>query len=275
MWNGRGQTCELPSFAVGCVARSRSAAVPVDTDAPVQHHLAVPPAPALVRLHPEPAGPTTVAEAYGVARPPWERRPWTALCMVASIDGATAVGGRSGALGNATDAAVLGAMRAAADVVLVGAGTAAGEGYGAPRKTGLRIGVVTNSGRVDPTRALFTSGAGFVIAPESVEVPAGLDVLRAGTDSVDLGVALARLGDVVPDTRFVSVEGGPRLNAALLEDDLIDEVSVTTSPRLSGGASARLTAGAAEHDRRFALAHLLLDEEHYVFARWVRPAAAS
>lgn len=225
---------------------------------------------AVQRLHPAPPGPTTVAEAYGVTRSSSADRPWIALCMVASVDGATAIAGRSGALGNRTDRAVLSAMRAAADVVIVGAGTASGEGYGAPRKHGLRIGVVTNTGRVDPDTELFTSGSGFVIAPDAADVPDGVETLRAGSSRVDLACAVAELGTIVPGVAFVSVEGGPRLNGTLFDADLVDEVSVTTSPNLVGGASARLTVGATEHARGFELAHLLMDAEQFLFARWVR-----
>jgi riboflavin biosynthesis pyrimidine reductase len=224
----------------------------------------------LLRLHPGPIEATTVAAGYLVERPRPDARPWVGVCMIASIDGATAVSGRSGGLANATDREVLLTIRAAADVVLVGAGTAAGEGYRAPRQANLRIGVVTNSGRVDHTRELFTSGAGFLVVPESASVADDVEVLRVGTDRVDLRDAVARLGEVVPDARFVSAEGGPRLNAALLDADLVDEVSVTTSPRLVGGPSGRLASGAAEVDRRFELAHLLLDAEQFVFSRWVR-----
>lgn len=231
--------------------------------------------PPLTRIHPAPVGPTTIDAAYRPIRPTVAGRPWVALCMVASIDGATAVAGRSGGLGNANDRAVLRAMRAAADVVLVGAGTAAGEGYGAPGRPGLRIGVVTNSGRVDPTGELFTSGAGFVVAPRTAAVPDGVDVLRAGVAAVDLGEALSRVDELVPGARMVSAEGGPQLNGALLEADLVDEVAVTTSPVMTGGSSGRITTGAAEQVRRFKLAQLLLDAEQFVFARWVRAGATA
>jgi 5-amino-6-(5-phosphoribosylamino)uracil reductase len=227
----------------------------------------------LLRLHPGPVEPTTVADSYLIARPHPDSRPWVGVCMIASIDGATALSGRSGGLANPTDREVLLTIRAAADVVLVGAGTAAGEGYRAPQRPDLRIGVVTNSGRVDTTRELFTSGAGFLVAPESAPVPDGVEVLRVGAQRVDLGEAVARLAEVVPGVQFVSAEGGPQLNAALLDADLVDEVSVTTSPRLVGGSSGRLAMGAAETDRRFALAHLLLDGEQFVFSRWVRAGA--
>lgn len=228
--------------------------------------------PPLTRLAPAPAGPTTVDDAYAVDRPAPGRRPWVTVCMIASVDGATAVAGRSGGLGNATDRAVLGAMRRAADVVLVGAGTAAAEGYGPPRKAGQRIGVVTRSGRLDPDAELFRSGAGFAIAPRTTPVPAGIEVLRAGTDSVDLAAALAGLHRVVPGVAVVSAEGGATFNGALLDADLVDEVTVTIAPLLAGGASSRLVRGAQERLRHLHLAHLLMDAEDFLFARYVRSA---
>ena len=103
----------------------------------------------LQRLFPGPAGPTTFEEAYLVERPRLAWRPWVGLCMITSIDGATAVSGRSGGLANASDKLVFRTIRQAADVVIVGANTAAGEGYRQPGKPGLRIGVVTNSAHLD------------------------------------------------------------------------------------------------------------------------------
>ena len=86
------------------------------------------------------------------------------------------------------------------------------EGYGPPRRAGLRIGVVTASGHIDLTIPLFTSGAGFVITTEAADVPAGVDVIRAGTDAVDLAAAIGSLDEVCDDPRFVQAEGGPTLN---------------------------------------------------------------
>src|SRR5258708_3549137 len=53
--------------------------------------------------------------------------------MIASADGAATVNGRAGGLGNATDQQVLGLLRALADAVIAGAGTAVAEGYGSAR----------------------------------------------------------------------------------------------------------------------------------------------
>lgn len=227
------------------------------------------------RLFPEPGGPTSLRDAYDAPRPAQSGavgvRPWVSLCMIASLDGAIVVDGRSGPLGNTTDHQVLLTLREFATVVLVGAGTARGEGYGPPSKPGLRVGVVTNSGAVDLSRPLFSSGAGFVIAPESAELDdVAVDVLRAGSDRVDLALALARLESIVPDVRVVQAEGGPTLNAGLLAADAVDELNLTLSPRMVGGSSVRVVHGAPDLDARFELAHLLADDEQFVFGRWVR-----
>lgn len=223
------------------------------------------------RVHPAPHGPVSIREAYTVERRPHGDRPWVGLCMVTSLDGTVAVDGTSGALGNPNDLEVLLTLRSITDVVVVGAGTARGEGYGPPRKPGQRIGVVTNRGSVDLDTELFASGAGFVIAPHSADVDEDrVEVLRAGRETVDLAVAIGRLREIVPTVRYVQAEGGPTLNAALLEADLIDELDLTIASRLSGGEGPRLTSGADQLDRRFDVAHLLVDDDGFVFGRWTR-----
>lgn len=225
----------------------------------------------LRRVHPAPHEPTTIAEAYGVERTPHGHRPWVGLCMVTSLDGTVAVDGTSGGLGNPNDLDVLLTLRSITDMILVGAGTVRGEGYGPPRKAGQRIGVVTNRGSVDLDQPLFTSGAAFVIAPESADIDERrVEVLRAGERDVDLRAALERLHEIVPGVRYVQAEGGPTLNAALMEADLIDELDLTIASRLSGGSGPRLTRGADELDRRFDVAHLLVDDDGFVFGRWTR-----
>ena len=227
--------------------------------------------PPVDRFLPRPPAPTTIEEAYDLAREPRDRRPWIELCMVASLDGSVTVDGTSGALGNPNDVAVLHTLRRLADVLIVGAGTVRHEGYGVPKKPGQRVGVVTNSGRVDLDRELFTSGAGFLIVPESADVDeARVEVVRAGAESVDLTLAAERIAEVAPSVRHVQAEGGPTLNASLLEHDLIDALALTMSPRLVGGNGRRLTVGGEEIERRYDLAHLLVDDEGFVFTRWVR-----
>ena len=90
----------------------------------------------LRRIFPEPAGEASLDDLYGVARQRVAGRPWVGICMVASLDGATVVEGRSGGLSNPQDAAVLARLREAADVIIVGAATVRQESYGPPRRPG-------------------------------------------------------------------------------------------------------------------------------------------
>jgi riboflavin biosynthesis pyrimidine reductase len=222
------------------------------------------------RAHPLPAGPVTVLEAYDVERPRHaDGRPWLGVCMVASLDGSTVVRGRSKPLSSDDDSAVLLTLRDLADVLLVGAATVRAEGYGMPSKPGQRIGVVTSRGKVDTSLPLFTSGAGFLVTTEDAP-PTDVDAVRSGVGRVDLAAALCAIPELVPGTRFVQAEGGPRLNASLAEADVVDELDLTLSPQIVGADGPRLTVGAPDLSTRFDLAHLLVCEEGFVFGRWVR-----
>jgi riboflavin biosynthesis pyrimidine reductase len=217
------------------------------------------------RLLPSPTKVVTALDAYAdPSRRRHDGRPWVGICMVASVDGATALDGRSGRLSNATDAAVLSALRQHADVVLVGAGTVRAEGYGAPKRAGLRIGVVSSQGDgLDFESPLFASGAGFVVTTlDAPELP--VDAVRAGHGRVDLLAACALLeGD------FAHVEGGARLNGALLDAGVVDEVNLTISPLLAGGTSPRSFDHAQDAGAPLQLAHLL-EEDGFLFTRWLR-----
>src|SRR3954462_4707048 len=80
------------------------------------------------RLLPDPAAELSPEDVVAAYRPP----PGRALRVnfIAALDGATTVAGRSRGLQSPGDLAVFRLLRALADAVLVGAGTAAAEGYG-------------------------------------------------------------------------------------------------------------------------------------------------
>jgi riboflavin biosynthesis pyrimidine reductase len=226
------------------------------------------------RLFPEPAGPITPDELAAGRRQRVGARPWVGICMISSLDGSTAVGERSRGLSSAADTAVLAALRRVADVIVVGAATVRVEGYGPPATTGQRIGVVTTTGDVDPTSRLFASGAGFLIMPEdgarAPHTPTGpVDTIRAGHGRVDLAVALSRLDELMAPPTFVHAEGGPRLNASLFEAGCVDELNLTVSPTVVGGAGARITHGAPEQVRGFELDQLAAADS-FLFGRWRR-----
>lgn len=187
--------------------------------------------------------------------------------MISTPDGAIDVNGRSRPLGGPADQAHLLALRQQAAIVLVGAGTARLENYGPPSKSGLRIGVVTQSCALDFSTPLFTSGAGFIVTTTTApDVP--VDSVRAGIDAIDFATVVQQLPD-----GMIHVEGGPQLNAALLDADVVDAINVTFSPKLTGTRGPSLSR--APHVlRRFTLVTSEV-RNNFVFARYERFTTAS
>ena len=68
----------------------------------------------------------------------------------------------------------------------------------------------------------------------------------------------------------MQAEGGPALNGALLDADLLDEINLTTSPATMGGDGPRLATGADAAARRFDVAQLAIDDQGFVYTRWLR-----
>ena len=223
----------------------------------------------LGRLLPAPATLVSPDEAYAdPGRRPRHGRPWVLVNMITSLDGATALGGRSGGLGAAGDRAVFHALRGVADVIVVGAGTARAERYGPPARPGQRIAVVTISGDLRGCERLLASGAAVMVTTEQGPAPPeGVPVLRAGTAVVDMAAALAQLAE--SGATVVLAEGGPRLNGHLVAAGCVDELCVTTAPLLVGGDSNRLAHGSAGTARPMRLAHLLADDDGYLYSRWL------
>lgn len=190
------------------------------------------------------------------ARPPLPDRPWVTLGMISSLDGSAVLDGGSTALGGPADRAVFRALRAVADVVLVGASTVRAEGYRAPRlpveltewrsSRGMtpapRVAIVSNSLDLDLNESLVASRP--LVLTSAAADPArrrglGVDVVECGTDRVDLRLALATLRRM--GVERVTLEGGPQLNGQML--GLIDEASVTIAPLLAGGDGLRMVMG--------------------------------
>ena len=223
------------------------------------------------------------------ARPAPAHRPWVALNMVTSTDGATAVAGVSGALGGQADHQVFAAIRAVADVIVAAAGTIRAEGYGPPRPSDAaqaarvargqaaspRIAVVSGSLDLDEHSSLFTEAVEppliFTVEqapPDRVAALSPVAELRVtGEARVDLAAMLQDLGTL--GARCAVVEGGPVLNGQLLAIDLVDELNLTLAPVLVGGHSRRAIVGDDETPRWMTLAHLW-ESDGELLARYVR-----
>jgi riboflavin biosynthesis pyrimidine reductase len=224
--------------------------------------------------------------AYPSARPEspqaTAQRPWVRANMVCSVDGAASVNGRSGGLSGDTDRRIFGILRSLADVILVGAGTAAAEHYRPAQQAsiqpGLRAGrtatppIAVISGRLnlDPRSGLLTAAPPdartIVLTSEQAPkqqraaVSKYADVIVAGTGGVDLKIALTALAE--RGYQRVLTEGGPHLLAELATGGLLDELCLTVSPLLAGPGPGRILAGDAQLPGGLpvTLGHVLEDE---------------
>jgi riboflavin biosynthesis pyrimidine reductase len=201
---------------------------------------------------------------------------WLRLNLVHSVDGsARGADGTSHELSSAPDRAVLGAIRSLSDIVLIGAETLRAERYLLPQNQ--RLAVLTGSGDLsgaktkDPlpddrilvigpataearARETFVTAFTFIALPDAdkdneLDVHAVIDVLRAH------------------DAPRIVCEGGPRLAQELLRAHLVDELCLTTSPRLVGGSFPVLGADSLD-EQRLELGQLLVDDAGSIYARW-------
>jgi riboflavin biosynthesis pyrimidine reductase len=257
---------------------------------------------AVRQIYPEPAvlADRELAARY---RPPdraGAAPPWLRANMVSSLDGAATLEGRSGGLSGAADQQVFAMLRALADVIVVGAGTARVEGYRPvrPRTEGVRwawlregrapsppIAVVTRRLDLDlesPLIAAPPAHARTIVITTEAAPPgqraaaaaAGAEVIVAGRESVDIVAAIGALAD--RGHRQILTEGGPYLLSQIIEAGLLDELCLTVSPLLAGPGAHRIVAdigplhqpaGASPH--RLRLAHALADDGHLI-CRYLR-----
>src|SRR5205823_3118949 len=96
--------------------------------------------PPVRQLFPNPIDDVDVAAAY--TSDERLRSPWLLVNMISTVDGATAIAGKSGGLGGPADKRVFAAIRSLADFILVGAGTVRAENYGPP-PAGARLVIVS------------------------------------------------------------------------------------------------------------------------------------
>jgi riboflavin-specific deaminase-like protein len=242
------------------------------------------------RLTPDP-GETTVEEQLDSYRP-WEEprgeRPFVAANFAVTADGRATIGGVSGPIGSGADTEMLARLRTRFDAVMIGAGTMRAENYGRvvadqeQRERRERLGLphdplmVIVSGRLDlPWDApLFTASGGRVLIftaseADPPETATNLRVVRH-RGRVDLRAALSHLSGE-RGVRALLCEGGPHLHGQLWAGGLVDELFLTTAPKLSGGNDApRIVEGlesplAEELDLAW-----LLEHEGELFARYRR-----
>ena len=186
--------------------------------------------------------------------------------MIASADGAVAIGGTSEGLGNPADEAVFSAVRACADWILAAAGTVRTERYGLPRPGAQSRRARRAAGRGDRPRLAVVSAS----LDLDLDLPLfaerhpdeDLPVILTGSEAP--AAAVARLDGVAEVVRLASPrprpaemlaeldrrgatvilsEGGPSLNGQLADAGVIDELCLSIAPLVAGGTSPRIVHG--------------------------------
>ena len=254
------------------------------------------------QIYPEPAVLTDheLAARYRDPGRGGEASRWLRANMVASLDGAATVRGRTGGLSGEADRQLFAMLRALADVIVVGAGTARVEGYGPvrPGRRGARwawlragrapappVAVITRRLDLDPAGPLLAPPPGLarpiLITTEEAPparraaVAASADLIIAGRDSVDVRAAVDALAG--RGYRHILTEGGPYLLSQIIGAGLLDELCLTLSPLITGPGASRIVAGTGPLDHPpgraacpLRLAHVLVDDGH-LLCRYVRP----
>ena len=240
------------------------------------------------RLLPDP-GPTSVGQQLDGYRPweePNEDRPLVAVNFATTVDGRASIAGVSGAIGSATDTAMLAGLRTRFDAVMIGAGTMRAERYGPlPNKPERREErerrglspdplLVIVSGRLDlPWDAgAFSDGGGEVVIftaseADPPETATPVQVVRHDK-FVDVVEALRQLRTDF-GVQALLCEGGPGLHNQLEGAGIVDDLFLTIAPKLAGGDAPRIIEGDLPGITELQLAWLL-EQDGELFARYRR-----
>jgi riboflavin biosynthesis pyrimidine reductase len=216
--------------------------------------------------------PSALAHTYGrLAFPARTGRPYIISNFVSTLDGVTALDANGQATGDAIsgsnehDSCVMGLLRAASDVVVVGAGTLAAsprhlwtpqhvypsfadeykklrDGMG--KQEPLLNVIVTDRGTIDPSLPLFQSGSVQVLIVTTrtglsrlsrMDFPAWVRVV-AGDNAKALSTRqiLEAIVSVRPSASMVLVEGGPHLVGFFFAERSLDELFLTLAPQIAG-----------------------------------------
>jgi riboflavin biosynthesis pyrimidine reductase len=236
---------------------------------------------------------TRLAELY--AYPSGLSQCWVRANFISSLDGAAAVDGKSGELGGPGDRELFRMMRELADVIVVGAGTVRAENYaGAQLSASQRqdrqargqaeippIAIVTQSGHLDRDTKVFTqTEVPPLVLTCTAATQATCDRLHGIADVIDCSAADPATVDTTTmlaalasrGLTRVLAEGGPSLLGTFIEQDLLDELCLTIAPAVVGGKGGRIANGTGALQTRLRRAHLLADDDGYLYSRYVRGA---
>jgi riboflavin-specific deaminase-like protein len=206
-------------------------------------------------IHPErlPTSPEELAAGLRLAALAPPGRPYLGLNMVASLDGKATLDWRTKGLSSELDRRLFHNLRTQVDAVMVGAGTVRQERYGRIMKSDeLRQKRIDEGLAADPVAVIVSARLDLAADLPILNLPEQRVVIATGSDAALPGlgaqVEYVRSGDDLPrlmayldeahGVRTVLCEGGPTLNSHLFAADLVDELFLSFSPKVAGGAAA-------------------------------------
>ena len=215
--------------------------------------------------------------AFGPPESRYPSRPYVIINMVSSVDGKVVMEGKASRIGSETDRRAMRTLRSKADAVMIGASTLRAEklslGLDDHGPQPLAV-IATRTGDL-PLENLIVGEHQDVLVLTTNDAPKSLDgrlrerarVLRV-TATPPGGINLEEALEVLKIEYAIEVllvEGGPRLNYALICEDLADELFLTLAPKLLGGTVDEILTvldGPALQRRKIKLlsAHLAEDE---------------
>ena len=197
--------------------------------------------------------------------------PYVVINTVTTLDGKTSWKGKSSGIGSDVDRRVMRTIRSKVDAVLVGAGTVRAERLSLTVPADLAEWRERNGEQRQPL-AVVLSRKGD-IHQETLDALSP-NTLILGNEGPNIGTAhetdirsyLALLKNEHGVERLL-VEGGPTVNHSLLEVGLVNELFITLSPKIHGGAEANLVKGSHLKNKEHSLelvSTFLCEQELYL-----------
>jgi riboflavin biosynthesis pyrimidine reductase len=211
-----------------------------------------------------------ITALYYLPRPDWVR-----INLITSLSGSAAGSdGTSETLSNPADRLILKVIRELSDVVVIGAASVRAEGYFVPKNGALAVVSRTGDFSGHHIRDTGKHGTLLILCPAAAVETARSTIGLPGVTIVpvpDVGGSLT--SEAILATlrargyRSIVAEGGPDLATQLVRSGHVNELSLTTSPVLNGGALPVFGARAfATNPIR--MQQMLLDEAGFSYTRW-------
>jgi riboflavin biosynthesis pyrimidine reductase len=209
--------------------------------------------------------------------------------MVLTPDGGGAFRGRTKAITDAADQALLGYLRSHADAIMVGAATIQAEHYGpvtlSPEVRAKReangyaaappLIVVTAHANLTTTLPVFNpEGPRTIVATvaksaeQAGELREVADVIVVGDEEIELARIIAALRE--RGLERILCEGGPYLLSQLVEGDLVDDMCLTLSPYLAGSQPTTMQPASQRLEPTRLSLHHVLTRNDLLYLRYTR-----